>query len=160
MWGPGDPADALAWLAGHNPELGTAETVDRLFLLQYRGDRLSLPHSPAAAAALGPGEEDGTWYLIRADVPSYAFNHQRRLLAGEPGHADEGECESCPVETIGSSTLPVMLRLAERLGADVSPRPVPFVRVTMSRVPACNRILPGSGWDIPPDDPSTARLRT
>ena len=65
----------------------------------------------------------------------------------------------CPVETIASSTLPV-LRLAERLGADVMPRPVQAARVTMSHMPTCNRILPGSGWDIPPDDPSLARLLT
>ncbi len=56
-------------------------------VLRYRSGRLSLPRSPAIAAALGPGERDGIWYLIRADVPSSAFNHQRRLLAGEPGHA-------------------------------------------------------------------------
>jgi hypothetical protein len=158
LWGPGDPAHALEWLAGHNPEPDKAGTVDRLFLLQYRGDRLSLPRSPAIAAALGPSERDGTWYLIRADVPSYAFNHQRRLLAGEPGHASEGECESCPVEIIGGGTLLAMLRLAERLGVDVTPRPVRAARVTMSRMPTCNRIQPGSGWDIPPDDPSVARL--
>jgi hypothetical protein len=116
------------------------------------------PRSPAIAAALGPGEKDGTWYLIRADIPSYAFNHQRRLLAGEPGHADEGECELCPVETIRSSTLSAVLRLAERLGADVIPRPVQAARVTLFHMPTCNRILPGSGWDNPPDDPSMARL--
>ena len=160
LWGPGDLADALDWLAEHNPDPDKAETVDRLFLLQYRGDRLSLPRSPAIAAALGPGEKDGTWHLIRADIPSYAFNHQRRLLAGEPGHADEGECKLCPVETIRSSTLPAVLRLAERLGADVMPRPVQAARVTISHMPTCNRILPGSGWDIPPDDPSLARLLT
>jgi putative component of membrane protein insertase Oxa1/YidC/SpoIIIJ protein YidD len=50
-----------------------------------------------------------------------------------------------------------MLRLAARLGADVMPRPVQTARVTMSRMPTCNRIVPG-GWDIPPDDPSLARL--
>jgi hypothetical protein len=157
LWGPGNTADALEWFAGHSPEPDTAETADRLFLLQYCGDRLSLPRSPALAAALRSGEKDGTWFLIRADVPTYAFNHQRRLLAEEPGHADKGECESCPVETIGGSTLPAMLRLAERLGADVTPKPVQYARVTMSRMPASNRILPGGGWDIPPDDPSMSR---
>jgi hypothetical protein len=51
-----------------------------------------------------------------------------------------------------------MLRLAARLGADVTPRPVQSARVIMSRMPTCNRILPGGGWDIPPDDPSLAGL--
>jgi hypothetical protein len=51
-----------------------------------------------------------------------------------------------------------MLRLAARLGADVMPRPVQAARVAMSRMPTCNRILPDSGWEIPPDDPSLAQL--
>jgi hypothetical protein len=51
-----------------------------------------------------------------------------------------------------------MLRLAARRGADVMPRPVQAARVAMSRMPTCNRILPGSGWEIPPDDPSMTRL--
>jgi hypothetical protein len=118
--------------------------------------RLPVPPRPHQRCGAGPGPAG---LLIRADVPTYAFNHQRRLLAEEPGHADKGECESCPVETIGGSTLPAMLRLAERLGADVTPRPVQYARVTMPRIPASNRILPGSGWDISPDDPSMSRPR-
>jgi hypothetical protein len=160
LWGSGDPAEALQWLADHNPEPDQVETTDRLFLLQYHRDRLSLPRSPATAAALESGEREGTWYLIRADVPSYAFNHQRRLLAKEPGHADEGECQSCPVETIASGTLHDLLRHAKRLGADVTPRTVQAARVTTSRIPTCNRILPDGGWDIPPDDPGLARFYT
>ena len=158
LWGPGDPTDALQWRADHNPEPDQVETIDRLFLIQYHGDRLTLPRSPAVAAALGPGERDGTWYLIRADAPSHAFNHQRRLLAGEPGHAGEGDCQACPAEILGTGSLSAALRLAARLGADVTPRPVQSARVTMSRMPTCNRIVPGGGWDIPPDDPSLAGL--
>ena len=75
------PADALQRLADHNPKADQVETMDGLFLIQYCGDRLSLPRSPAVAGALGPGDRDGTWYLIRADAPSHAFNHQRRLGA-------------------------------------------------------------------------------
>ena len=99
-----------------------------------------------------------TWYLIRADAPSHAFNHQRRLLAGEPGHAGEGDCQVCPAEILGNGGLPDMLRLAARLGADVTPRPVQTARLTMSRMPTCNRIVPGGGYDIPPDDSSLARF--
>lgn len=105
LWGPGGQADALQWLADHNPEPDQVETIDRLFLIQYCGDRLSLPRSPAVAGALGPGDRDGTWYLIRADAPSHAFNHQRRLLAGEPGHAEQGDCNACPAEILGSGSL-------------------------------------------------------
>jgi hypothetical protein len=158
LWGPGGPADALQWLAHQHPEPDQVETIDRLFLIQYHRDRLTLPRSPAVAAALGPSDRDGTWYLIQADAPSHAFNHQRRLLVGEPGHAGEGDCKACPAETLGNGTLSAMLQLAARLGADVMPRPVKAARVAISCMPTCNRILPGSGWEIPPDDPSLARL--
>ena len=50
-----------------------------------------------------------------------------------------------------------MLRPAARLGGDVTPRPVQTARLTMSRMPTCNRIVPG-GYDIPPDDSSLARF--
>lgn len=100
---------------------------------------------------------DGTWYPIRADTPSHAFNQQRRLLAGEPGHAGEGDCQVCPAEIPGNGGLPDTLRLAARLGADVTPRPVQTARLTISRTPTRNRIVPG-GYDIPPDDSSLARF--
>ena len=157
LWGPGDPADAVEWLAGHHPGPDQVETIDRLFLIQYRGDRLILPRSPAVAAALGPGERDGTWYLIRADAQSHAFNHQRRLLAGEPGHTGKGECQGCPAETLGTNSLRLAVARRAPWGRrDAKARPA--ARVAMSRMPTCNRILPGSGWEIPPDDPSMARL--
>ena len=57
-----------------------------------------------------------------------------------------------------TGSLSAVLGLAARLGADVKPRPVQYARVTMSDMPTCNRILPGSGWEIPADDPSLARL--
>ena len=63
-----------------------------------------------------------------------------------------------PRQILGNGSLPDMLQLTARLGADVTPRPVQTARVTMSRMPTCNRIVPGGGWDIPPDDPSLARL--
>ena len=100
---------------------------------------------------------DGTWYLSRADTPSHTFNHQHRLLVGDPGHAGEGDCQVCPAEILGTGGLPDMLRLAARLGAAVTPRPVQTARLTISRMPTCNRIVSG-GYDIPPDDSSLARF--
>jgi hypothetical protein len=100
---------------------------------------------------------DDTWYLIRAGTPSHAFNHQRRLLVGEPGRAGEGDCQVCPAGILSTGGLPDMLRLAARLGAAVTPRPVQTARLTISRMPTCNRIVPG-GYDIPPDNLSLASL--
>jgi hypothetical protein len=51
----------------------------------------------------------------------------------------------------------VVLRLAGRLGTDVTPRHAQVARVTMSRMPRCNRILHG-GLGSPPDDTSMERL--
>ena len=108
------------------------------------------PAQPRRRGGVWARRPDGTWYLIRADTPSHPFNHLRRLLAGEPGHAGEGDCQVCPAEILGNGGLPDMLRLAARLGADVTPRPVQTARLTMSRMPTCNRIVPGGGYDIPP----------
>ncbi|HEV2450737.1 MAG TPA: hypothetical protein VGS62_02270, partial [Streptosporangiaceae bacterium] len=152
LWGPGTPAEARDWLQSNPPPGDQAETIDRLFLLRYHDSLLWLPQKPATAAAAAT---DGTWYLLRADWPIPAFNHQRRVLSGyidpEPGpsHEPDGECPACPTETICSGSLPDMLSQAARLGADITPRPVPDIRVTMSHTPRCNRIR-ADGWDIPP----------
>ena len=120
--GPRRPGDALRWLTDHNPKADQVETIDRPFPIQY-GDRLTLPRSSGAAAALGPATGR---HLVpdpgRHAVP--AFNHQHRLLVGEPGHAGEGDCQVCPAEILGTGGLPDMLRLAARVGAAVTPRPV------------------------------------
>jgi len=155
LWGPGTAAEAIEWLQG-NPQHGDqAETIDRLFLLRYHDKLLWLPQKPAIAAAREVADTSGTWYLLRADSPFPAFNHQRHILSGYtdpelgPGHDADGECRACPTETIGSGSLADMLVRAGRLGADVMPRPAPDIRVTMSRMPRCNTI--GAGfWDIPP----------
>ncbi len=94
LCGPGTWAEAGAWLGQRQPSADQAETIDRLFLIQYDGDLLYLPRNSATAAALGEDVHAGTWYLVRADSPFPAFNHQRRLLAGEPGHAIAGRARS------------------------------------------------------------------
>jgi hypothetical protein len=156
LWGPGTPAEALEWLQRNSQPGVQAETIDRLFLLRYHDSLLWLPQKPATAAAATGVAADGTWYLLRADSPFPAFNHQRHILSGytdpEPGlrHDLNGECRACPTETIGSGSLPDMLTRAAQLGADITPRPTPDIRVAMSHMPRCNRIRAG-GWDIPPE---------
>jgi len=150
LWGPGTCQDAQAWLQAHQPAGDEAETIDRLFLLRYNNDLLYIPRSPGVAAALSEGGREGAWYLIRADSPFDAFSHQRQTLAGVPGHADAGECVACPIETVTTGNLQQVLGQCAALGADVTPRPVPDVRVSMSRMPRCNRIIGNGTWDIPP----------
>lgn len=156
LWGPGTPEEANDWLQ-RNPQSGDqAETIDRLFLLRYHDSLLWLPQKPATAAAATGAVTEGTWYLLRADSPFPAFNHQRHILSGytDPGpgphHDPSGACKACPTETIGSGSLTSMLARAVQFGADVAPQPAPDIRITMSHMPRCNRIHPGS-WDIPPE---------
>ena len=47
-------------------------------------------------------KKPGTWYLIKADSPEHAFNHQRQVLAGGFGCAEHGLCPRCPVQMIGA----------------------------------------------------------
>jgi hypothetical protein len=163
LWGPGTTDEAAEWLQ-QNPQTGDQAVVnDRLFLLHYHDDRLYLPQKPAIAASIIGPAADGAWYLLRADTPIAAFHHQRCVLSGytdpESGvrHNPGGECQACPTETISSGTLADVLTSAAQLGADITPRPIPDVRITMSHTPRCNRIHDGH-WDIPPDDPSMAAL--
>lgn len=70
LWGPGSAADAVAWVERERPLGDTVEVLDRLFLVQYYGDRLYFPRRPEIALGLVDSERAGTWSLIRADSDS------------------------------------------------------------------------------------------
>lgn len=150
LWGPGTWPTAQEWLREHQPTGDQTGTIDRLFLLRYHDSLLDIPRRPAMAATLGQAQQEGTWYLIRADHPFDAFSHLRQFLADVPGHANDGDCQACPVQTVTSGSLRQVLRRCASLGDGVTPRPVPDVRVAMSHMPRYNRILGNGLWDIPP----------
>jgi len=149
--GPGNLGAGSGVARGSPASRDEAETIDRLFLLRYKDRTLYLPRSSAVAAALGPGDRDGVWYLIRADHPFAAFSHQRQVLAEVPGHAAAGDCKACPVRALAAGDIDVVLGKCEELGADVIPREVPNVRTTLSRMPRSNRIVGNGAWEILPD---------
>ena len=155
LWGPGTWQTAQEWLSEQQPTGDDTGTIDRLFLLCYHDSLLDLPRTPTIAAALGHAQQDGTWYLIRADHPFEAFSHLRQLLADVPGHDTEGDCQSCPAQTVMSGSLRQVLRRCAFLGADVTPRPVPDVRIAISHMPRRNRILGNGHWDVSPVAAST-----
>jgi hypothetical protein len=157
LWGPGTLADAHAWAEAQRQEVDEAPLLDRLFILRYYNGALYLPQAVPVAAGLDNAQITGTWYLIRADSPHDAFNHQRQKLAGADNHVAHGYCR-CPVEALGEGQLPDVLTMAATEGASITPITVPDTRVTMSMTPRCNRILGNGTWDIPPDDPSMVRL--
>jgi hypothetical protein len=78
--------------------------------------------------------------------------------APDQNHVRPGTHCGCLVETLGEGQLQDVLTMAAAEGVSVTPAPVPDTRVTISVTPRCNRILGNGAWDIPPDDPSMARL--
>lgn len=150
LWGPGTAQGAFDWLSRHRPAGDEVDILDRHFLLRYHDRRLYLPQRPEIMAA--SADQPGTWFLIRADAPDQAFNHQRQVLAGGYSCSPAGACACCPVETIGTGSWDDMMGMLAARGLTPQPREVPDVRVP-SRMgwPRCNRILDGS-WDIPQEE--------
>jgi hypothetical protein len=151
LWGPGSAEDASAWLDAERPQDDEADILDRLFLLRYHDKLLYLPKNADQAASVTSEEKPGTWYIVKADFPEHAFNHQRQLLARGFGCAATGSCPRCPVETMGKGSWQQAMAALTALG--VSPRTIelPDVRVppTLSHWPRCNRIIGNGSWDIP-----------
>ena len=153
LWGPGSGRDAMAWLAREQPPDDEVDLLDRIFLLRYHAPLLYLPRNPDLAASVTDDKKPGTWYLIKADSPEHAFNHQRQVLAGGFGCAEHGLCPRCPVQMIGAGSWQDAMSLLAARGVQVSRRHVPDVRVP-SRMgwPRCNRILGNGSWDIPEEE--------
>jgi len=103
--GPGNLGAGSGVARGSPASRDEAETIDRLFLLRYEDPMLYLPRSPAVAAALGPGDRAGAWYLIRADHPFAAFSHQRQRASPKsqgtqpPGNARHARYRPSPPGT-------------------------------------------------------------
>lgn len=92
LWGPGTAAEALSWMALHQPIPDAVDCVDQLVLIRHHGNRLYLPQRPEIAAALPPSEQTGRWYLMLADHPLTAFVCVRARINHEPGHLSDCRC--------------------------------------------------------------------
>jgi hypothetical protein len=99
LWGPGRAGDVAAWANGERPLEDTVDILDRLFLVQYHGDRLYLPRRPEIALGLASPERAGTWFLIRADDSMAAFGHARNVVMGGAGCSRRGPCRQCACNT-------------------------------------------------------------
>jgi len=98
-------------------------------------------------------EKPGTWYIVKADFPDHAFNHQRQLLAGGFGCTAIGSCSRCPVEAVGNGSWQQVMTMLTALGVSTKTVDVPDVRVPpgLSHWPRWNRIIGNGSWDIPQD---------
>ncbi|HEX5403985.1 MAG TPA: hypothetical protein VFX16_16995 [Pseudonocardiaceae bacterium] len=147
LWGPGTWEDAAQWLQNNPPKVDIVPIQDRLFLLRHHDKLLYLPRSPNVAAGISDAERSGTWYLLRADSPFPAFNHQRGVLSKTGGHSRRGECQ-CPVEVVGSGNWQRALDLCSEAGVKVTPQSVPDFRLPHAHMPRWNRILGDGQWEI------------
>ncbi|MET7752823.1 hypothetical protein [Micromonospora sp. NPDC005367] len=100
LWGPGSAADAVAWLATHQPAGDEIDPVDGLYLVRHHGDHLYLPQTPEVFAATPVEQQAGRWHLLRADVGNDAFACVRARVTPNENH---NSCR-CPVERLTQGT--------------------------------------------------------
>jgi hypothetical protein len=129
LWGPGTPAEALAWLTEHHPVDDEIDHLDRDFLIRYHDGQVDPPRRPPIAAGLPPQQLVGTWYLVRADEPLSAYNHARQTIAGETKCPRRGPCRECAAETLRIGTWQQITRHLWPTGARPDPIQVEDVRV-------------------------------
>lgn len=147
LWGPGSRQDALTWLEQEQPTGDEAEVLDRQFLVRFHKQRLYLPQQLDIVAGLQGEEREGTWFLMQTDSPLDVFNHLRQMLAGASTHSHIGPCSECPVEIISHGSWQEGMDRLAAMGASVTPRTAPDVRVK-SYYPRWNEIGNG-GWSLP-----------
>ncbi|MEU1731659.1 hypothetical protein [Streptosporangium sp. NPDC020145] len=149
LWGPGNWANAVKWLASEHPTPDTVDILDRQFMIRFHEERIYLPQQINVAAGLPGVDRHGTWYLVRADFPNDAFNHLRQQLTGNVG-CSHRRCDQCAVEVITTGTWQhIMDHLAAEGSAPAAGPSTPDVRAP-SWLPRWNGIHRGSHWTIPP----------
>jgi hypothetical protein len=141
LWGPGAAADALDWIATHQPAADAVDTTDQLMLIRHHEYDLYLPQSPEIAMARPPEDQAGEWYLMLADQPMAAFTCVRARINREFGHL--GECR-CPTRRLARGKWRKMLHRLGQLRPRLAATLPPDVRVE-------------DGWRMP--NPRTAVSR-
>lgn len=150
LWGPGAAAAGMTWLEERQPQADEVQILDRPFLIQYQQSRLYLPRRPEIAAGLEDDDRQGVWYFVRADDPTDAFGHVRRVVAGGSSCSKQGPCQHCAVHTVGTGNWEAVAALLEKEGVSLAPRPVPDARVSNGmRLPRYNEILGHGNWTAP-----------
>jgi hypothetical protein len=149
LWGPGSAGDAATWAGREQPLGDTVDVLDRLFLVEYHGDRLYLPRRPEIALGLADSGRAGTWSLIRADSAMAAFIHARNVVMGGAGCSRRGPCGQCAAETLRRGA---WKEVADTLAAQCpqcQPLTVPDARVASAfRWPRYQQILGQGSWTL------------
>jgi hypothetical protein len=149
LWGPGRAEDAAAWAELERPPVDTVDVLDRLFLVQYHGDRLYLPRRPEVALGLADSERAGTWSLIRADSATAAFIHARNVVMGGAGCSRKGSCQQCATETLRKGAWKEVAGALAAQCPQCQPLTTPDARVTSTfRWPRYQQILGQGSWTL------------
>jgi len=149
LWGPTNIEDAVAWAVRELPQGDTVDVLDRLFLVQYHGDRLYLPRRPEIALGLTGSDRAGTWSLICADSPADAFMHARSVVIGGSGCSRRGPCQQCAVETVRRGTWKEVTDALAAQRPQCQSLQVPDARVSsLLRWPRYQRILGDGNWAL------------
>ena len=147
--GPASTGDAAAWAERELPQGDTVDVLDRLFLVQYHGDRLYLPRCPEIALGLADSERAGTWSLIRADSAAEAFTHARNVVIGGSGCSRRGPCQQCAVETMRRGTWKEVAAALTAECPQCQPLQVPDARASSAlRWPRYHQILGDGNWAL------------
>ncbi len=140
LWGPGTAEAGMTWLEERQPQADEVQILDRPFLIQHQQQRLYLPRRPEVATGLQDDDRQGVWYFVRADDPTDAFGHVRRVVAGDSFCSRRGPCQRCAVDTVGTGNWDAVAALLEKEGVNLAPRAVPDARVSNGmRWPRYNR---------------------
>jgi hypothetical protein len=149
LWGPGSAVDAATWAERERPLGDSVDVLDRLFLVQYRGDRLYLPRRPEIALGLADSERAGTWSLICADNAIAAFAHARNVVMGGTGCSRRGPCQQCAAETLRRGTWREVADTLDVQCPHCQPLTAPDARVTSAfRWPRHQQILGPGNWTL------------
>ncbi|MFB7277178.1 hypothetical protein ACFCZV_08720 [Streptomyces hydrogenans] len=132
LWGPGTRDEAIAWMNRVKPTPDRCDYLDQIVVVRTLDGQVDLPAYPGIAAGLPDEEQTGIWHAVRVDRPLDALGHIRAIVAGEPGHAPHGECETCPADTVATGDLTAVLKAAREAGADTEPLHVPDIRTPIA----------------------------
>lgn len=103
LWGPGTAQAAADWMHTTGPAVDDRDHLDRTFTIRLHNGDLYAPQRPDLALLTAPADQEGQWFVVRADHPSDARLHIRNRLTTPHCH-ETGPCENCAAELLAEGT--------------------------------------------------------
>jgi hypothetical protein len=119
LTGPAGWGQTIDWLKREHVEGDTVAIIDRWFVV-------ALGDSPGARnlgqfAGLPRDQRAGRWLLVQADYPGDALVHARMASQSSAEHRAVGVCNRCWIDAKVAGSWFQVLKVASRLGLDVTP---------------------------------------